>query len=69
MPSPVALWRRRFASNPAVVGSDVNLDGAIYSIAGIMPAAFENVTAPDAEIWAPLQYDGYPGWNATGFIH
>ena len=52
-----ALWRRRFASNPAVVGNTVNLDGAIYSIVGIMPATFENVTAPDAEIWTPLQYD------------
>ncbi len=49
-----ALWRRRFASNPAVVGNTVNLDGAIYSIVGIMPATFENVTAPDVEIWTPL---------------
>ena len=52
-----ALWRRRFSSNPAILGNDVTLDGAIYSVAGIMPAAFENVAAPDAEIWAPLQYD------------
>lgn len=52
-----ALWRRRFAANTAVIGSDVTLDGQIYTVVGVMPARFENVAAPDAEIWAPLQYD------------
>jgi putative ABC transport system permease protein len=52
-----ALWRRRFAGNAAVIGSDVTLDGQIYTVVGVLPAGFENVAAPDAEIWAPLQYD------------
>jgi putative ABC transport system permease protein len=52
-----ALWRRRFSSNPAIVGTDITLDGNIYSVIGIMPATFENVAAPDAEIWTTLQYD------------
>src|SRR5262245_2287242 len=52
-----ALWRRRFSSNPDIVGTDITLDGNIYSVIGIMPAAFENVAAPDAEIWTTLQYD------------
>ena len=35
-----ALWRRRFSSNPAIVGTDITLDGNIYSVIGIMPATF-----------------------------
>ena len=52
-----ALWRRRFSSSPAIVGTEITLDGNIYSVIGIMPATFENVAAPDAEIWTTLQYD------------
>ena len=52
-----ALWRRRFARDPAIVGRDMTLDGARYVILGVMPRGFENVTAPSAELWAPLQYD------------
>jgi hypothetical protein len=35
-----ALWRRRFSSNPAIVGTDITLDGNIYSVIG-MPAFAE----------------------------
>jgi putative ABC transport system permease protein len=34
------LWRSRFAADPAVVGSRVILDGAAYTIVGVLPAAF-----------------------------
>ena len=51
------LWRRRFASDPAVVGREISLGAFAYTIAGVLPSAFENVLAPDAEIWTPLQYD------------
>jgi len=51
------LWRRRFAADPAIVGRAVTLDDAGYTIVGVMPRGFENVTAPAAELWTPLQYD------------
>src|SRR5258705_2797801 len=51
------LWQRRFGSDQAIVGQPVTLDGAIFTIAGVMPRSFENVLSPAAEIWAPLQYD------------
>ena len=50
-------WRRRFNADPAVVGSDVRLDDQLYTVIGVLPAAFENVAAPDAGVWTPLQYD------------
>jgi putative ABC transport system permease protein len=52
-----ALWHRRFASDPAIIGRQITLDGDLYTVIGIMPAGFENVLAPSAQIWAPLQYD------------
>jgi putative ABC transport system permease protein len=51
------LWKRRFGSDPAIVGQQVTLDDALFTVAGVMPPAFENVVSPTAEIWAPLQYD------------
>src|SRR6516225_1726135 len=51
------VWRRRFGSNPSIVGQQVTLDGDPFTVIGIMPAGFENVLAPAAELWAPLQYD------------
>jgi putative ABC transport system permease protein len=51
------LWRRRFNADPAIVGRDVTLEGNNYSIIGVMPQAFENVLAPEADVWGPLQYD------------
>jgi putative ABC transport system permease protein len=35
------LWRDKFGSDPSVVGRDVTLDGANYSIIGVMPKGFE----------------------------
>jgi putative ABC transport system permease protein len=52
-----ALWRRRFAGDRAIVGSTIILDDNDYVVIGIMPRGFENVLAPSAELWAPLQYD------------
>jgi putative ABC transport system permease protein len=51
------LWRRRFAGDRGIVGRQVTLNGNPYTVIGVMPSAFENVLAPTAELWAPLQYD------------
>jgi predicted permease len=52
-----ALWRSRFAGDPAVVGRKVILDGEPFVIAGVMPAGF---ALPDREVglWAPLTLIG-----------
>ncbi|HEX6536582.1 MAG TPA: ABC transporter permease [Gemmatimonadaceae bacterium] len=52
-----ALWQRRFGGDPAIVGRQITLGDDRYTVIGVMPRAFENVLAPAAEIWAPLQYD------------
>ena len=35
-----ALWRRRFAADPAVIGRAITLDGQSYEVVGVMPADF-----------------------------
>ncbi len=52
-----ALWRRRFGGDRAIIGQSVTLDDDLYVVGGVMAPSFENVLAPAAEIWAPLQYD------------
>ena len=57
------LWRRRFGADPAILGRDITLETSrqgesdLYTVVGVMPQGFENVLAPTAELWAPLQYN------------
>ncbi|HVT40098.1 MAG TPA: ABC transporter permease [Gemmatimonadaceae bacterium] len=51
------LWRRRFHADRSIVGSQVTLNDKPYTVVGVMPARFENVLAPTADLWSLLQYD------------
>jgi putative ABC transport system permease protein len=51
------LWRRRFGSDVTILGKQITLDDSLFTVIGVMPASFENVTAEGAELWAPLQYN------------
>ncbi|HVP62068.1 MAG TPA: ABC transporter permease [Myxococcaceae bacterium] len=46
------LWRRRFGGDPGILGKSVLLDGAGYTVIGVMPASFRFPKA--AALWAPL---------------
>lgn len=50
-----ALWKRRFAGDPAIVNKTVRLDGTPFTVIGIMPAWF---AFPDAtqQIWIPVYH-------------
>ncbi len=51
------LWRRRFGADSAIVGRQVQLDGASFTVLGVMPSGFKNLPGHPAAAWAPLQYD------------
>jgi putative ABC transport system permease protein len=51
-----AAWRTRFAADPEIIGRKITLDDRPYTVIGVLPA-FENVLAPEAELWSPLQYN------------
>jgi hypothetical protein len=50
-----ALWRHRFSESREVLGSSVTIDGAPYTVIGVMPASFR---FPDrnAELWLPMAF-------------
>ncbi len=48
-----ALWRRRFAADPAIVGRDIRIDDEDYRVIGVMPRKF--VFPMTSELWTPLK--------------
>lgn len=52
-----ALWKRRFGGDREIVGKQIKIDDANYTVVGVMPSTFENVLAPTAQLWSALQYD------------
>ncbi|HVQ55040.1 MAG TPA: ABC transporter permease [Thermoanaerobaculia bacterium] len=56
-----ALWRRRFGSDPAVVGRKIRMHDQDFEIIGVMPASFEPLLSAHfyrpAQLWATLGYD------------
>jgi putative ABC transport system permease protein len=59
-----ALWRGRFAGNPAIVGQSLSLDGERYQVIGVVPRGFRElgrtqITAVggDPQIIVPLAID------------
>ena len=49
------VWRRVFRSDPAVVGSDVILNGRALTIVGVAPAGFRGLDLGRAlDVWTPL---------------
>jgi len=64
-----ALARHAFGADSAVVGRALDLDGAPYTIVGVMPADFENVLTPGTEVWTPLQYHPDAGFQTREWGH
>src|SRR5262245_24184772 len=49
------FWRRRFASDPAVVGKTITLDDTLCTIIGVTPPEFFGVEVGSAtDVWLPL---------------
>jgi len=46
------LWRRRYGADPSVVGHVVQVNGAPYTIVGVMPREFRFVNREEA--WTPI---------------
>ena len=55
--SATGCGERHFAGDPQIIGRKITLDNNPYTVIGVMPAPFENVLAPGAQLWSPLQYD------------
>jgi putative ABC transport system permease protein len=55
------LWKRRFGSDPRIVGRAISLGGRPYVVTAVMRESGEDLIAQrvfeDAELWVPLAYD------------
>ncbi|MGA9586822.1 MAG: ABC transporter permease [Terracidiphilus sp.] len=47
-------WQRRFGSRADIVGQSLTLDGANYTIVGVLPRSFEFAPRATAEFYVPL---------------
>jgi predicted permease len=76
-----ALWRRRFAADPHVLGRTFRMDGAAYTVVGVMAPGFDlpSTLPPNAmlpsrtlDLWVPADVDPLKdspdniGWWAFG---
>jgi len=64
-----ALWRRKFAADPGIIGRMITVDGIDRQVVGVMPASFEFFSA-NTQLWVPLHMDpsnSFDFWN-TGFV-
>jgi predicted permease len=66
-----AFWQRALNSDPAIVGKSITLDGAPYTVVGIMP---ENFVFPELprlsgytpELFKPFGFQGADFWSGLG---
>jgi putative ABC transport system permease protein len=61
------LWQRRFGGEQKVVGKQVALDGASFTVVGVLPADFDFAKAGDVQLWIPLSPP--PALAARRFQH
>ncbi len=48
------LWKRRFGSDPKIVGKTVTLNSEVWTVVGVMPAGFRFPTSVDpVDLWVP----------------
>ena len=52
-----AFWQQYFGSDPQVLGKSVTLNGAPYTVVGVMPASFRFPGDAEVQMLVPLQLD------------
>src|ERR1700752_818531 len=58
------LWKRRYASDPSIIGKKITLNSSEWEIIGVMPAGF-GIPSKETDIWLPWDIAGT--YNAQRF--
>jgi len=62
------LWKNHYKANPHIIGTPILLDGAPYTVAGVMPAGFDMPGGKEL-LWTPLQLRPNIGIGASPNVH
>jgi putative ABC transport system permease protein len=65
-----ALWKRRYGSDPRIVGKTIHLDTNPYTVVGVLPAGL-TFPEPDVQLWVPLEQSIVPRemrWHASHYL-
>jgi putative ABC transport system permease protein len=63
-----ALWQTRFGSAHPILGNAVTLDGAPYTVVGVMPSGF-HVLSDKELFWVPLQLEAANAQASARNVH
>ncbi len=58
-----AFWRSRFGGDPSIVGREVRLDGAPYTVVGVVPKEFQLLGG--TSMWALVSFNRRPALRAA----
>ena len=63
------LWERRFASDPAIVGRTISINGFPFSVVGVAGRAFQGTTVLKGDLWLPITMlaQAMPSRGASNF--
>ena len=64
-----SLAARRFGSVAEALDRPIVLDGATYTVVGVLSPSFKNALAPAAEVWTPLQFHDHAAFQTAEWGH
>jgi predicted permease len=63
-----ALWKDRYHADRGIAGKSIQLDGAPYTVAGVMPPGFNGFDGKEL-LWTPLQLGRNSGIGSSPNVH
>ena len=62
------FWKNRYKANRGIIGTHIQLDGAPYTVIGVMPAGFD-FSGGQELLWTPLQLRRNSGIGSSPNLH
>jgi hypothetical protein len=62
------FWKRNFHGDPNILGAKITLDGAPYTVIGVLPPKVQ-IFGPGESFWTPLQLDEHDARATARTVH